>query len=171
MRISRSSATTGAKRCSGFRGRPAKPNAASIIASANEATPVGNEPGNLFPRGSNCSCVAPDFLREVVATVITVLVPGVTGDGRNDAEAPIGKPLAAGVSIVAGAAPAGAVGIVKFADWPAITVCGAGGFGSEKPTMVTVEPLEVPPTGVGLNTVTEAVPAVGMAVAGTEAIN
>jgi len=59
--------------------------------------------------------VAPDFVREVVVTISTVLVPGVTGDGRNDAEAPVGKPLAAGVSAVAGTVPAGAVGIVKFA--------------------------------------------------------
>lgn len=107
----------------------------------------------------------------MVVTISIVLVPAVTEDGLNVATAPVGNPLAEKLSVTAGPAPAGAVGIVKLAGWPAMTVCGAGGFGIEKPTIVSVSPLDEPPPGVGLNTVTEGVPVVAMAVAETDAIN
>ena len=115
--------------------------------------------------------MAAEFVRAVVVTVITVLVPAVTDGGANVAAAPVGSPVAEKFSVAAAPAPAGAVGIVKFADWPAGTVWEAGWFGSEKPTMASVTAPEVPPPGVGLNTVAEAVPDAEMAPAVTDAVN
>ena len=54
---------------------------------------------------------------------------------------------------------------------PAATVADDTFFESEKSGMLKVTPLDDPPPGVGLNTVTWAVPPVKISLAGMEAVN
>ena len=54
---------------------------------------------------------------------------------------------------------------------PAATVADDGFFESEKSGMLKATALDVPPPGVGLNTVIWAVPPVEISLAGIEAVN
>src|SRR5271156_3705051 len=100
-----------------------------------------------------------------------VLVPAVTDVGLNVAAAPAGKPLAAKATVPVKAPPVVPVAIVNIADWPAGTVCEPAGPASVKSETVKVTAPDVPPPGVGLNTVTDGVPPLAVSLAGTAAVN
>jgi hypothetical protein len=103
--------------------------------------------------------------------VIVVLVPALTDAGLNATVLAVGNPLAANVTGPGNAPPTGAVAIVKFADWPAGTVCVVVVAVTEKSVIVNVSALEVPPPGVGFTTVMAAVPTAAMSAAVMAAVN
>ena len=61
-------------------------------------------------------------LRAVVVRVIVVLEPDGTEVGLKEAATPAGNALVVKVTLPVNVPPTGAVVIVKFADWPAVTV-------------------------------------------------
>jgi hypothetical protein len=119
-------------------------------------------------------------------TVIEVLVPALTDAGVKDAVAPAGSPLAVKVIVPGKLPPMGAVAIVKFVDWPAVTVSVVVvGVTLKSALIVNVSAFDVvpdgapagcappipPATSVGVNTVTDAVPAVAISAAVIAAVN
>lgn len=126
---SRTNAAVGTKRRSGDRSYPARPIPARNSAIAESANHVGNDVGTLGSCGpSGRAGVAETVVRDVVVTVIVVLVPGVTELGLNVASAPVGKPDAVKVTWLDNVPATGAVVITNIADPPAATVCGPVGL-------------------------------------------
>lgn len=102
---------------------------------------------------------------------MVVFVPAGTDVGLNCAVAAAGSPLAVNVTEPRNAPPTGAVEIVKFVDWPAVTVCCGVVLATEKSVMVKLSEFDVPPPGAGFTTVTAAVPEAAMSPAGIAAVN
>lgn len=98
-------------------------------------------------------------------------VPFGTDAGLNDAAAPCGNALVVKVTLPVNVPPTGAVTIVKFAVWPAVTVCVGFGLVTEKSVIVRFTALVVPPPGVGVTTVIAAVPEVVRSAAVIAAVN
>jgi hypothetical protein len=141
----------------------------SNIASASAIIQPNGDPGNRGTRGIDELLGAAAF-RAVVVSVIVVLAPALTEVGLNAAPVPAGNPVVEKVTELT-KVPTAAVAIVNVADWPAGIVCGPVGLDILKSPMLNVSAFDVPPPGVGLNTVTEAVPEVAMLLAGTAAVN
>lgn len=153
---------------------------ANIISHIGRAELFGVVGGTLV--GGILICANP---RAVVVTVIVVLVPAVTDDGLNDALAPVGNPLALNVIWPEKVPPIGAVAIVYVPEEPAGTVCVVVvALTLKSPLIVNVSAFDVMPDGapcgrafaplkttVGVNTVTEAVPAVAISAAVIAAVN
>ena len=154
----------------------------SVSRIANVNSHIGRA-GFFGVDGGAVICANP---RAVVVTVIVVLVPAATDDGLNDALAPLGKPLALNVIWPEKVPPIGAVAIVYVPEDPAGTVCVVVvAVTLKSPLIVNVSAFEVMPDGapcermpfaplkttVGVNTVTEAVPAVAISAAVIDAVN
>ena len=118
--------------------------------------------------GGAMNCASP---RAVVVTVIVVGLPAVTDAGLNETLAPLGNPLAVNVTVPGKAPPTVAVAIVKFAGWPAVTVCEVVVALTLKSVIVNVSEFDAPPPGVGFTTVTAAVPELAMSAAVIAAVN
>ena len=110
-------------------------------------------------------------VRAVVVIVSVVLALGVTEGGANVAAAPVGNPDAANVTGVGRVPAIAVVVIVYIAEPPAETVCGPDVFVKLKSVTLNGTPFDVPPPGVGLNTVTVMTPPVAMSDAGAAAVN
>src|ERR1700722_14208836 len=158
--MSKSSPARGTNRGRHFLLRLTKPNTDKSIPRTRATGRSGNDPGIHGPRGPNGFGAKAVTVCGVVVTVIVVLFPGVTAGGIDVAIAPNGKPVAVNVTEPTKVPPTGAVAIANSAGWPGATVCGGVGLDAAKSTIVNVNALEVPPPGVGLNIVMEAVPAV-----------
>lgn len=145
------------------------PTNSKAIARTSEINKIGSDPGELGPRGIAALRVA-TMPRAVVVTVIVVLAPTLTDAGLNVTPVPAGNPVAVKLIELTNV-PTAAVAIVNVAAWPAVTLCGPVGLDIVKSPTVNVSALDVPPPGVGLKTVTEAVPVAAMSLAGTAAVN
>jgi hypothetical protein len=158
---------------------------ASAIISVSKIANVNSHIGRagFFGLDGGAICANP---RAVVVIVIVVGLPAETDDGLNDALAPVGKPLALNVIWPEKVPPIGAVAIVYVPEDPAGTVCVVVvAVTLKSPLIVNVSAFEVMPDGapcgripfaplkttVGVNTVTEAVPAVAISAAVIAAVN
>jgi hypothetical protein len=156
------------------------------VASANIITNVTSHSGRIGVLGADGTCFVPSVGRAVVVTVIDVLVPALTDVGVKDAVAPAGSPVVVKVIVPGKLPPIGAVAIVKFVDWPAVTVSVVVVAVTLKSALiVNVSAFDVvpdgapagcappipPATSVGVNTVTDAVPAVAISAAVIAAVN
>ena len=149
--------------------RPSFAYASEISASAR-ANAI-NHSGRIGPPGLLGVRIISDVPRAVVVTVSVVLAPGATEVGLNVPPAPVGNPLAVNVTLPANAPPTVAVLIVYVVEVPAGTVCVVGVGVTEKSVIVNVSAAVVPPPGVGVNTVTPAVPEDAMSAAVIAAVN
>jgi hypothetical protein len=144
---------------------------ANVAASANNVANTINHIGRIGVVGLDGGAVSCAEPRAVVVTVIVVPVPAVTDAGLNDALAPVGRPLAANVTLPGNAPPTVAVAIVKLADWPAVVVCVVVVAVTLKSVIVKFNEFDVPPPGVGFTTVIAAVPDAAMSAAVIAAVN
>ena len=132
---------------------------------------AANHHGRLGALGLKGGRVTSELPRAVVVIDIVVLEPDATDVGLNDAAAPCGNALVVNVTLPVKVPPTGAVVMVKFAVWPAVTVCVGFGLVTEKSVMVRFTPLVVPPPGVGVTTVIAAVPDAAISATVIAAVN